>query len=84
MIVVENQHETGSHPLDQFIQSRINAGSENLYREVLEWCEAILLPHVLTHTENNQSSAAKLLGISRGNLRGKLRRPETPAEACEP
>ena len=35
--------------------------------------ERILLPRVLRHTNGNQLRAAKMLGITRGSLRTKLR-----------
>lgn len=45
----------------------------NLYDLVLEEIEAPLLEVVMKITKNNQSTAAKLLGISRGTLRKKLK-----------
>ncbi len=44
----------------------------NLYHLVLTQMERPLLEVVMTYTKNNQSRAAKLLGISRGTLRKKL------------
>lgn len=45
----------------------------NLYSMVLREIEASLIQSVLKHTNNNQSSAAEILGISRGTLRKKIR-----------
>ncbi len=45
----------------------------NLYGLVLEEIEAPLLDVVMKLTKNNQSKAAKLLGLSRGTLRKKLK-----------
>ncbi|MBA2654564.1 MAG: DNA-binding transcriptional regulator Fis [Gammaproteobacteria bacterium] len=45
----------------------------NLYELVLEEIEAPLLEVVMKLTKNNQSKAAKLLGLSRGTLRKKLK-----------
>jgi Fis family transcriptional regulator len=45
----------------------------NLYQLVLEEIEAPLLEVVMAVTKNNQSTAAKLLGLSRGTLRKKLK-----------
>jgi two-component system nitrogen regulation response regulator GlnG len=56
-----------------FIVGRLEAGSTNLYAEALAVLEAHLLTLVLKHTEGNQSKAAKILGITRGNLRNKIR-----------
>jgi DNA-binding NtrC family response regulator len=57
----------------QFIQEQIQAGSGNLYEESLRRMERSLLTNVLTHTSGNQVQAAKLLGITRGSLRTKIR-----------
>jgi len=57
----------------QFIQEQIQAGSENLYGESLRRMERSLLTNVLMHTGGNQVQAAKLLGITRGSLRTKIR-----------
>jgi Fis family transcriptional regulator len=40
---------------------------------VLEEVEPPLLRAVLRHTRNNQSKAARMLGLSRGTLRKKLK-----------
>jgi Fis family transcriptional regulator, factor for inversion stimulation protein len=45
----------------------------NLYEMVLEEIEAPLLESVMHFTRGNQSKAARLLGLSRGTLRTKLR-----------
>jgi two-component system nitrogen regulation response regulator GlnG len=58
---------------DQFVADRIAAGSGDLYAETLERMERELLVRVLKHTGGNQLQAAKLLGITRGSLRTKIR-----------
>ena len=45
----------------------------NLYDMVLEQIELPLLQRVMAYTGNNQSKAAKFLGLSRGTLRKKLK-----------
>lgn len=45
----------------------------NLYNLVLEEVESPLFSTVLTYTNNNQSKAAKILGINRNTLRKKLK-----------
>jgi two-component system nitrogen regulation response regulator GlnG len=59
--------------LADFLDARIRAGSENLYAEALGRMERALLTHVLRHTGGNQLRAARLLGITRGSLRTKVR-----------
>jgi two-component system nitrogen regulation response regulator GlnG len=59
--------------LVQYIEERIQAGSEDLYAETLRQMERALLTRVLQHTGGNQLHAARLLGITRGSLRTKLR-----------
>ncbi|QGJ71461.1 Acetoacetate metabolism regulatory protein AtoC [Planctomycetales bacterium 10988] len=55
------------------IQGSLKDGSENLYAETLELMERSLLTAVLKHTGGNQLQAAKILGITRGSLRNKIR-----------
>src|SRR5439155_11877381 len=59
--------------LDRYVQDRITAGSEELYAECLAQMERRLLTRVLQHTGGNQVQAARILGITRGSLRTKLR-----------
>jgi Fis family transcriptional regulator, factor for inversion stimulation protein len=51
-------------------------GSEtptNVFDMVMEQIELPLLQRVMAYTGNNQSKAAKVLGLSRGTLRKKLK-----------
>jgi two-component system nitrogen regulation response regulator GlnG len=59
--------------LDAFIDERLAAGTEDLYAEAVRRLERGLLTRVLRHTSGNQLRAAKILGITRGSLRTKLR-----------
>ena len=63
----------GAFNWDEFVAGRIAAGSEELYAESLERMEREVLVRVLRHTNGNQLQAAKILGITRGSLRGKIR-----------
>jgi two-component system response regulator AtoC len=56
-----------------FVAGQIAAGSADLYAETLERMERELLTRVLRHTGGNQLQAAKILGITRGSLRTKIR-----------
>lgn len=47
--------------------------SGSLYRGLLTLVEQPLLDAVLKHTRGNQLRAAKMLGISRGNFRKKMK-----------
>jgi nitrogen regulation protein NR(I) len=58
---------------DRFVAERLQAGSRDLYAETLTLMERQLLTRVLNHTHGNQVQAARILGITRGSLRTKLR-----------
>jgi two-component system, NtrC family, response regulator AtoC len=58
---------------DEFVAGHIAEGTENLYAESLERMEREVLVRVLRHTDGNQLQAARLLGITRGSLRNKIR-----------
>jgi two-component system nitrogen regulation response regulator GlnG len=59
--------------LERFVHERLMAGSSELYAEALAVMERQVLTQVLRHTGGNQLQAAKILGITRGSLRTKLR-----------
>ncbi|AGA25667.1 sigma-54-dependent transcriptional regulator [Singulisphaera acidiphila] len=56
-----------------FLEDRLREGSHDLYAEALALMERSLVTRVLRHTGGNQLQAAKLLGITRGSLRTKIR-----------
>ena len=58
---------------DVFVAGRIATGTETLYAESLERMEREVILRVLKHTEGNQLQAARILGITRGSLRSKIR-----------
>jgi two-component system nitrogen regulation response regulator GlnG len=58
---------------DRFVDERIAAGSEDLYAESLLLMEREILLRVLRNTSGNQVQAARILGITRGSLRTKIR-----------
>ena len=58
---------------DAFIDERLEAGSTKLHDEMVALVERHLLTRVLNHTGGNQLQAAKILGITRGSLRTKIR-----------
>ena len=61
------------HDLRRFIRSRLDAKSSNIHAETLEMMERYLLNEILTIAEGNQSEASRILGITRGSLRHKIR-----------
>jgi len=56
-----------------FVTQRVAAGTSSLYAESLAEMERHLLALVMESTSHNQAQSARLLGITRGNIRKKLR-----------
>jgi two-component system nitrogen regulation response regulator GlnG len=65
--------EPSGTDLRQFVDDRLEAGSKDLYAEALEFMERYVVTRVLRVCEGNQSKAARMLGITRGCLRSKVR-----------
>jgi len=62
------------HAVKNFLGSTNNkSASLNLYELILEEVEAPLFRTVMEMTRYNQSKAARVLGVSRGTLRTKLK-----------
>ncbi len=80
-----------STDLGHFVDERLEAGSTDLYAEALEFMERYVVTRVLSVCEGNQSKAARMLGITRGCLRSKVRalkvsidtRVQVKGELCE-
>jgi two-component system nitrogen regulation response regulator GlnG len=58
---------------EDFVDERLLANSTALYAEAVAFMERVVLTKVLRHTSGNQSQAAKILNITRGTLRSKIR-----------
>jgi len=58
---------------DAFVRERIDSGSETLYAEALARLDREIVVRLLQHTAGNQLQAARILGITRGSLRNKIR-----------
>mgnify|MGYP003381353050 CR=1 FL=1 len=58
--------------IDDFVQSRLQAGSQDLYNELIEQVERRLFAQVLEVTGGNQSKTAEILGITRGKVRDRI------------
>jgi two-component system nitrogen regulation response regulator GlnG len=71
----ENGHPRHSDPtaFAGFIAQGLSESRGDLYAETLAFMEKELLTRVLTHTGGNQSEASRILGITRGSLRNKIR-----------
>jgi two-component system nitrogen regulation response regulator GlnG len=65
--------EAADTGLEQFIDVQIQAGSQDLYDQAVQRLERTLLTRVLRHTKGNQVQAARILGITRGSVRTKVR-----------
>lgn len=66
----------GEHVRDSaknYLQSQELKNNGNLYQIILEEIEIPLFRATMEHARYNQSRAARLLGISRGTLRTKLK-----------
>ena len=63
----------GGTDWDQWVAARITGGSQTIHAEAIDFVEREVLVRVLRHTGGNQLQAAKLLGITRGSLRTKVR-----------
>jgi two-component system nitrogen regulation response regulator GlnG len=71
--VDEEDGDEAEGDLHGFVGQRLTADTNNLYAETLEVVERYLVTRVLRVAEGNQSKAAKILGITRGSLRNKIR-----------
>jgi two-component system nitrogen regulation response regulator GlnG len=69
----EDDRDGDDGDLHEFVAQRLNADTSNLYAETLEVVERYLVTRVLRAADGNQSKAAKILGITRGSLRNKIR-----------
>jgi DNA-binding protein Fis len=64
---------SGTFNWDEFVRGLIGANTNQVYAESLERMEREVLVRVLRHTSGNQVQAARILGITRGSLRYKIR-----------
>ncbi|MDI9817676.1 MULTISPECIES: helix-turn-helix domain-containing protein [unclassified Legionella] len=83
MSAVMQQVEKNSEALTQQVVNAVKGylnnvgnkeGNLNLYQLIVEEVEAPLFRTVMELTRYNQSKAARVLGVSRGTLRTKLKR----------
>ncbi|MFH5802540.1 sigma-54-dependent transcriptional regulator [Alienimonas sp. DA493] len=70
----EPPKETGPpSDLRPLLDAALAENSEDIYADSLELMERYVVTRILDRTGGNQSRAAKLLGITRGSLRNKIR-----------
>jgi two-component system nitrogen regulation response regulator GlnG len=69
----EQNGESSQTDVERFVDERLGSGSTSLYADTLEFMERYLITRVLSLCEGNQSKAARMLGITRGCLRSKIR-----------
>jgi two-component system nitrogen regulation response regulator GlnG len=65
--------DSAATDLRHFVDERLENGSTDLYAEALEFMERYVVTRVLRVCDGNQSKAARMLGITRGCLRSKVR-----------
>ena len=76
-----HQFDNGAHfdngappsDLESLVDRCIRSRSLDIYAAAIEMMDRYVVTRVLQHTDGNQSRAAKLLGITRGSLRNKIR-----------
>jgi len=69
----EPLHECVRSALRYYLENMDGHDVDGLYRMVLDAVERPLIETVLETASNNQTVAARMLGISRGTLRKKLK-----------
>ena len=78
--------ESAAEAIAHFLSTLDGEGCSELYDMVLHQVEEPLFRAVMEYTQQNQSSAATMLGLNRGTLRKKLRQhgllsePEKPKQ----
>ena len=68
-------HDSVRQALENYL-SQLKDNPTDLYQLILAEVEAPLMGCVMDYTKNNQSGGGKLLGLSRGALRNKLKEYE--------
>jgi Fis family transcriptional regulator, factor for inversion stimulation protein len=79
MSEIQQQNEALTQQVIHAVKGYLNAVNSkdanlNLYQLIVEEVEAPLFRTVMELTRYNQSKAARVLGVSRGTLRTKLKR----------
>ncbi|MGE5892439.1 MAG: sigma-54 interaction domain-containing protein [bacterium] len=69
---IQSGIETLSSALIPLMKQVLERGEKNIYEKILSDMDKIVFDYVLAYTKENQSEAARLLGISRLTLRKKI------------
>jgi two-component system nitrogen regulation response regulator GlnG len=67
------EHDAPPSDLQPYVEECLRHGSEDMYAGCVERMERYVLTQALRHAQGNQSQAARMLGITRGSLRNKMR-----------
>ena len=59
--------------LAPYVRKQLASGTVDLYAETLEQMERFLMTRVFQHVDGNQTKAAKILGITRGKVRDRVK-----------
>jgi len=73
-IKMASLQESLTNQLNQYLAEMKNQNITNLHDMVIEQMELPLFKAAIEHCKYNQSRACKILGISRGTLRTKLKK----------
>ena len=76
--------ESAAEAIAHFLSTLDGEGCSELYDMVIHQVEEPLLRAVMEYTQQNQSSAATMLGLNRGTLRKKLRQHGLLSEPEKP
>jgi len=76
--------ESAAEAIAHFLGTLDGEGCSELYDMVLHQVEEPLFKAVMEYTQQNQSSAATMLGLNRGTLRKKLRQHGLLSEPEKP
>lgn len=76
--------ESAAEAIAHFLSTLDGEGCSELYDMVLHQVEEPLFRAVMEYTQQNQSSAATMLGLNRGTLRKKLRQHGLLSEPEKP
>jgi DNA-binding protein Fis len=71
--VPAEESDDSATDMREFVDEHLTDEATNLYADALEFMERYVVTRVLRSCDGNQSQAARILGITRGCLRSKVR-----------